>query len=544
MVETPLNATATSVGNLVSNSRFVVPPYQREYAWGIEEVREFWEDIRGGLDAGSYFLGLVILTDEESRKHVVDGQQRLLTITLLANALYHEALRAGRNALADRLKSDFLAAIDYDTDDSRPRVTLTDKRDNATLQSLIATGKTPAASEVPDSEGIADKLVDAYGAISTLLGADLASDPFKRLGIWAEFLTNRVYLAVFVHPDAAAAYRVFEVINTRGKDLTTADLLKNYIISQTAPAHRDDRYHSWQRIARPLSQAGPSALVQYIRHVVTLRAGHVLPRELFDYLAERKVSSKDRRGRPPGVEALMASLGEYLPLYMQMIDPTIDGPAEAEWLKVFEALNDLGVIAVRPLLLATAKTTNPDEGMREVLRLVVRRIVVGNLGTGNVERRLGDAARRVFTDGRWEEALADLGDLNPNREEFIERLSKRSYNKGTLTFIRRSQIQGTVTPESEGTLHLIRPRQAGEWEAFPSDEFAYWGSTVGNTVLAKPERRPKGASTWAGFAQNLLPEVVEGEDFEELSGLTDWDPTALEVRGQQIAERAADVWFG
>lgn len=80
-METPLNASATSAGALLSSNTFVVPPYQREYAWTNDEIREFWTDLRSGLDEGSYFLGLIILTDEQSRKYVVDGQQRILTIT-------------------------------------------------------------------------------------------------------------------------------------------------------------------------------------------------------------------------------------------------------------------------------------------------------------------------------------------------------------------------------------------------------------------------------------------------------------------------------
>lgn len=95
-METPLNASATPAGALLSKSTFVVPPFQREYAWGADEIEEFWSDLRRGLEDESYFLGLIILTDEDGSKHVVDGQQRILTLTMLASAVYHEALRAGR----------------------------------------------------------------------------------------------------------------------------------------------------------------------------------------------------------------------------------------------------------------------------------------------------------------------------------------------------------------------------------------------------------------------------------------------------------------
>jgi uncharacterized protein with ParB-like and HNH nuclease domain len=60
-----------------------VPPFQREYSWARDEVAAFWDDLRASLDPESYFLGLVVLTDSPGRKAVIDGQQRLITLTLL-----------------------------------------------------------------------------------------------------------------------------------------------------------------------------------------------------------------------------------------------------------------------------------------------------------------------------------------------------------------------------------------------------------------------------------------------------------------------------
>ena len=541
-MDTPLNASATSAGTLISANTFVVPPYQREYAWESDEIKEFWDDLRSSLEQGSYFLGLIILTDDESAKHVVDGQQRILTIMLLAACLYHEALRAGRKALADRIHSDFLTSIDYQTDEIIPRLRLSDSRDDRALQALIEYG--------PDvSDGIAgadiersDRLVSASRGLRDYLREDLAGDAFRRLGQWTDFLTNSVYLAVFVHPDPASAYRVFEVINTRGKELTTADLLKNYILSQTPAPSRDARYHEWQSMAQPLLQYGQTTLVQFIRHVVTLDAGHVLPRDLFAFLAGRDGSTRERR-RPPSVPELTTALESQLPHYLQMLDATLDGPAEPEWLTIYAALLDLNVLAVRPLLMAIAGTPNATLGMEQVLRLVVRRIVVGNLGTGNVERRLSEAARRVRSTDTWDVALNDLKDLNPSRKEFVEQLRKRSYNKGTLTFMRRSTVQGSVTPEKTGFLHLVRPRQTSGWDGFPDDDFTYWGSTIGNTVLAQVERRPKGAATFDGFKLNMLSVLLEDEDSETFAIATRWGTEAVEVRGARLANAAGDIWF-
>ncbi|WP_119302847.1 DUF262 domain-containing protein [Dongia deserti] len=117
-MQTPLNASASTAGALLSSSTFEVPQFQREYSWEEDEIADFWNDLSNSLESESYFLGLIILTDQDGRKHVVDGQQRLITLSLLATAIYFEAQDRGRTALADRIRADFLRSIDYDSDET------------------------------------------------------------------------------------------------------------------------------------------------------------------------------------------------------------------------------------------------------------------------------------------------------------------------------------------------------------------------------------------------------------------------------------------
>ena len=268
-VQVPLIATARTAGELLSSSTFEIPPFQRDYSWELDEVTEFWSDLKNAIQDQTYFLGLVILTEQKDKKHkhVIDGQQRLLTLTLLATALYYEAFNRDRKALAERVKADLLRSIDYTTDDTHPRVFLADPADNETLQFILNTGETPT-TQTTDPDSISKRLIEAFKLLRQKLRDDLKDDPFKRLGAWADFLTNNLYFAAFIHPDDASAYKVFEVVNTRGRELTTADLLKNYVLSQTPSNQRDDRYKQWRYISKQFSSyGGASSFVQYIRHV-------------------------------------------------------------------------------------------------------------------------------------------------------------------------------------------------------------------------------------------------------------------------------------
>lgn len=537
-MDTPLNASSTTAGGLFGGGRFNVPQFQREYAWERDEVSEFFRDLSQSLSDETYFLGLIIVTGDGPRKDVVDGQQRLLTLTLLASALFHEARKYERRALAERIQSTFMRSIDFDTDEEQPRLALASAADNDTLQQILEHPASELAHLESDEETVSGLLLAAYRLLSDRLHGDLSEDPFKRLGTWADFLTNKLYFATFVHPDPASAYRVFEVINTRGKELTTADLLKSYVLSQTPTKQRQQRYEEWQSISSSFTDENANVFVQFIRHAVTTERGHVLPRDLYDVLTGRDGSK--RTVMPPS--DIMELLRRTLPLYLQMMDPTASGPASQDELAVFSVLNSINVVSVRPLLLAIHSTSNPTDGMLELLRLVVRRIVVGSLGTGNVERRFGQAAQRIAKEGSWEAALDAFSDLNPDPEDFVDRVHHRSMNKNALAVIRASVLQQTVTPEPEGSLYLIKPRNA-DWSNEDEDRVAYWVSTIGNSFLAHEARRPMGSSSWEGFKRALLPEAVEGEWVTQIAARDNWDLDAIDETGRLMAEAAEAVWY-
>lgn len=538
-LETPLNASASTAGELLSSSTFEIPQFQREYSWGKDEVSEFWSDLSKNLTSDSYFLGLIILTNQKKRRYVVDGQQRLITISLLASALYHESIRLGRKSLAEKIRSTFLETINYDSDEKIPRIVLSDEDDNETFYHITQNGSASFKDET--GSDVSENITDSYKILLRALRADLKIDPFKRLGLWTDFLTNHVYFAVFVHGDLSTAYQVYEVINTRGKDLTTADLLKNYVLYQTSEPDRNSRYAHWKSIASQFNSEGANNFVQYIRHAITVHYGHVLPKDLYAFLSGRLT---DQGRVPPGPDDLMDILDAHLPLYLQMIDPTLPGPASPGALEIFSALNHLNVIAVRPILLAMANLPDSLEAMQYVLRLVVRRVVVGNLGTGNVERRFGEAAKKVSDDKSWKGVVADFRDLNPHREDFVDQLSKRSLSKSLLAFTRRSAIQGTMTPEPDGVLHFIAPPSANGWGNMSEEDGAYWTSTIGNTVLADLDKRPPEAGDWEGFKETVLPYAIEHEWTTVLDKFEDWDATAIELLGKDLSQEASDVWYG
>ena len=541
----PPLASTPNAGGLLSNYRFKIPSYQREYSWNKDEVDYFWEDIQSGIEEDGYFLGLVILTENEGVMNIVDGQQRIVTLALLAKVLHNRATKLNRKALADLIESTFLRFADYTTDEKNFRISFADSIDNAVFQQIIEKG---FATNIESSDTVVNislrQMVKALEHLELRVNDYLGDDgsAFRRLGKLTEFIKEKLYFTVFVHPDEASAYRIFEAINTRGLDLTTADLLKSYVLRTTPDEDKGKTYDEWQRISREFSsKTFGSTFVQYIKHVVNVECGHIRQKELYDFISENKSFKKS----PPSPRELLNLLSKRLDIYRQIDNPNALGPIKERQLEIVSAFNSIGIITVRPILIALYEMEDEElgtQGMEELLRLVVRRMAVGNIGAGLVESQFGDVAKIISDTGDWKCFYDSLTDFDQSKESFIDHLAKRSFNKRTLTFIRQSIVQKTIVPQKGSHFHLIWPRYPN-WKNL-KDEDSYWASTLGNSILSTQLSRPSNSlGSWGAFKDHFLSYAADGEIADVLRKYEKWDREAVAEVGKGVAEIAASVWY-
>lgn len=517
-----LNAKSNTGRELFSSSRFSIPIYQREYAWSENEYQALWEDLRGGLADDGYFLGLIILTQDASgTKEVVDGQQRILSISLLAAALRDRSHADGRTVLASEIERDFLKTLDLDNDAQVPRISFSDTDDAAIFASII-NGSLAEDQKHP--------MAAAYRYFVAELDEDLGDDGFKRLGAWTRFLQEGLYFAVFTHPDSSSAYTVFEVVNTRGRNLADGDLLKNSLLRITPDNQRRDIYTRWSRLAAQFDDYHENSFVQFIRHVAMLDRGYILPKEL-----HRRVTRGTDADLLPN---LIDDLETHLDLYLQILDPSIGGPASDEASRAFSGFNVLGVSAVRPLLLALGP--DAEDGFQQALKVTLQIACAGSLGGVNLERRFSEAATSAKNDDEWLPALRLVA---PTREEFVTSLPRRKLRKAVLQLLHRSIVQATALPSEDGHLQMIRPPVAPGWDHFADEEFTEAGMTLGNGLLTEKARRPKDCLTWGAVKTSLLPSALDPQEVALLAQLSEWTVTEVRSNGSRLAEMAADVWY-
>lgn len=268
-----LTAKEQSLAKIFSDDYvFTIPGYQRPYAWGRDQAQELLDDLLGALassssqlsDAAPYFLGSIVLIKGEASPEatVVDGQQRLTTLTLLLSAVratVHDA--AVQSGITKRIyeHGDVVSATqaryrlllrERDRDFFRQYV----QHENG-LQAL-ALLNTPLPDAQSRLRANAQVFMDGLARLSQ---AELV-----RL---VQFVITRCYLVTVATPDLDSAYRIFGVLNSRGLDLSATDILKAEIIGGIAPALRDAYTKKWEDEEEDLGRDEFGDLFSHIRMV-------------------------------------------------------------------------------------------------------------------------------------------------------------------------------------------------------------------------------------------------------------------------------------
>lgn len=275
---------------------FSIPDYQRPYSWTTEQARELFEDLLGFVQANpgpvaempTYFLGSIVLIKGDSPDaDVVDGQQRLTTLTLLLAAVRANVNQNLRSQITKRLYEEgdtFAGTAD------RFRLTLRD-RDAEFFQKYVQrdggfgdllkleAGLVDSRRNLRDNARFFQQRLDGM-------------DEAQRVEL-AQFILQRCYLVTVSTPDQDSAYRIFSVLNSRGLDLSATDILKAKIIGAIPETQRDGYTRKWEDAEEDLGRDDFNTLFGHIRTVYRkAKAKETLLKEFEEYVPEVKAPVK------------------------------------------------------------------------------------------------------------------------------------------------------------------------------------------------------------------------------------------------------------
>lgn len=252
-----INAQAKSITDLLSNKKYSIDYYQREYKWGKEQITElmqdleakFLQDYEGGHEYYQvkqykhYFMGSIIISEHDTHKFIIDGQQRLTSLTLLLmflNNLQKQRTDGHRVNLDALIFSDNFGEKSFNIDIAERE---------ACFQAIFADRPFE-----PDGEAEAvHNIIARYEDIKDNFPASLRNGNLIHFIFW---LTNNVDLIEITTYSDDEAYTIFETMNDRGLSLSPTDMLKGYLLANISPQERAKANDLWKDRLLELSKLG------------------------------------------------------------------------------------------------------------------------------------------------------------------------------------------------------------------------------------------------------------------------------------------------
>lgn len=287
-----IQAKAKSVWELLSGAKYAIDYYQREYRWETKQVAELIEDLTGkflddyedghGREAvkkyANYFLGSIIISnkEEEAQRCIVDGQQRLTTLTLLLIFL--------QRSLLDQEHRGQVAQLIFSLDCGTRSFNLEVDERTACMEALYA-GEPFDETEQPES---VKNIIGRSGDISELFPKELGdSNSLFPLPHFTDWLMRQVYLVEITAYSDSEAYAIFETMNDRGLSLTPTDMLKGHLLTNiTDTKARTAASRTWKERISKLQSLGKDEDADAIK--TWLRSQHA------DSIRERKRNAVPR----------------------------------------------------------------------------------------------------------------------------------------------------------------------------------------------------------------------------------------------------------
>ncbi len=544
---------------LKKSPQFVIPIYQRTYSWAERECRQLWDDIlrTGNNDAiAAHFVGSIVYIEKglyqvssQSPLLVIDGQQRLTTVMLILEALARH-LGDGEpidGFSAKKLRNYYL--LNPLEEGERGYKLLLTQTDKESLLALMRQKHQP----VEPSLRIKENFAFFVGEVKAL-GANLAP--------LCKGLAKLVIVDIALSRDQDNPQLIFESMNSTGRELSQADLIRNFILMGLEPAHQTRLYEDhWRPMEVAFGQeAYGTHFDSFMRHYLTVKTGEI-PNVRAVYEAF-KAHARSPAVAAAGVDALVADIHAYAGYYCAM---AVDKETDKDLALAFRDLREMKVDVAYPFLLELYQDYAEDrlskaefgEAVRLVESYVFRRAVCA-IPTNSLNKTFATFGRVLKKDRYIESIQAHLLTLPsyrrfPSDEEFKRELSVRDlYNFPRRSYwLRRLENHGRKerVPVDEYTIEHILPQNedlSAKWREMLGSEWQRvqetWLHTLGNLTLTGynaeysdrpfPEKRDmKG-----GFKESPL-KLNDG-----LGALDTWDEATIQARAKRLANRATQVW--
>lgn len=565
MAATNFKTENNTFRKLIGNGlTYCIPRFQRDYSWTSDEWEDLWADILATLKPdgeSSHYMGYLVLQSADDKTFdVIDGQQRLTTLSLIVLAVLKNLLRqieVGNEGDANtqrinQIRQTYIGYLDPVTLIARPKLTL-NRNNNAYYRDyLLPLGHLPKRN-LRASEHSLRKAFEWFDKqVATYLKA-YSGNEGARLAQLVEDISDKLFFTVITVTDELNAYKVFETLNARGVRLSATDLLKNYLFSVLdRGGESDHELHSleerWEALVGSLQSEN---FPDFLRAHWNSRHDFARQADLFKIIRS-KISDRE------AVFALLRGMEEDLDTYLALTSPEV-----SDWSP--EDKNLAGVLKtfrVRqpyPLLLAARRHFDAGDFsglLRATVVISMRYNVIGAFGTAEQERTYNTVAERI-AKGELRELSGALSAMRSIyvedrafRAAFAEKVIRTtdSRNNRVMRFILcalERHISGndhSFTSDAFNIEHILPQRAPDGWGGFSNEEMDGLMYRLGNmTLMQTGANRDAGNADYAAkrpdYQQSgfVLTQKVAVDNAE-------WTPERIAVRQNWMADQATAIW--
>lgn len=544
---------------LKKSPQFIIPIYQRTYSWTEKECMQLWDDIvRAGTDdrVSVHFVGSIVYIEtglsqvtHQAPLLVIDGQQRLTTVTLLLAAL--------ANALGDSEPTDGFSPrkirnyylLNPEEDGERRYKLLLSQTDKASLVAIVGSTEQPKGSSLRIAQNFA-------------LFEKLIAERREKLAPICKGLAKLIVVDVALNREHDNPQLIFESMNSTGRELSQADLIRNFVLMGLEPVLQTRLYEQyWRPMEVDFGQEGYATHFDaFMRHYLTVKTGDIP--NVGEVYEAFKAHARSPKAAHAGVERLVKDIRDFARFFCAM---ALGAETDPELKLAFHDLRELKVDVAYPFLLelyqdyASGHLAKADfvAAVRLIEAYVFRRAICA-IPTNSLNKTFSTFTRALKKDRYLESIAAHLLLLPsyrrfPSDEEFRRDLQTRDlYNFRSRSYwLRRLENHGRKerVPVDEYTIEHILPQNedlSAEWKSSLGPEWERvrqsWLHTLGNLTLtgynSEYSDRPfsEKRDMEGGFKASPL-RVNAG-----LGQVECWNEDAIKARASRLADVALDVW--
>ena len=545
-----IDARETTIGTILDSSSvvFKIPIYQRSYSWGKDQWNQLWYDLIGINEGEKHFLGSIVVVGHQHNfqgfnyLEVVDGQQRLTTILLCLIAL-RDLIES-----VDRAKAAFIDE----------RFLHTSTMEDRTIKLELGRYDKDVFDKLIEKESLAQEqnkslIVQGYNFFKHCLEERVQNDAWNDV---RKNMLSSMNLVVITTKSHYGAFRLFETLNNRGLELSSVDLIKNYILGKISENEvvLEKCIRLWDSIIRNLDDIEK---VKFFRHYLfSTESGVVSKSELYDKY--QKIID-EKQSIQEFLEDIFEKSEQYRELYYgQFRNKKLNRRIIS--LRKIEASTSYTL-----LLRALSERLIDDQLIKIVhaIEIFTLRRSICQTTTRDLDRIYNHLSTEAF---KHEDPvlfiIEYLKQSTPSDDDFVNSFANRLFNRSDQTkyilesiedFTTNSTGEKSINGREEVHIEHIMPveisskkslKKFGDWESLLGDEareHKFYINRIGNLTLL-------------GSEMNIVASNNPFEDKKkeykksnivitnDVCWFSKWGLNEIEIRSRKLAEIAVEIW--